>query len=156
MPRAFYVTNTLHSLRLLNSIYQSLVRLYYGGKVHPDNSDIILSNRSSQCTHGGDYKTRGISLDLPFARSQTCRSCESECVINLNETIANYEVILRPSTCETYLNSWRNETILKSARLLELSYFMYPIWGNWLFQCSDHLGWFHSIDFGIECYFAHL
>lgn len=118
MSRAFYVTNTPHSLRFLNSIYQSLVRLHYGGKVHPGVSDIPYSiiTMYTRC-----ITKREVSY---LSRKVKRRSCESERIIHLNATIANYEVISRPS-----FNLWtvretrtliRDETISKSAASIRL------------------------------------
>lgn len=115
MSRAFYVTNTPHLLRFLNSIYQFFAWLYYGKKVHPDDSDITLvSSRSSQCTWRWLQNERYRVLDLFFAIKR--RSCESE-YIYLNGTIANYEVCDLQLVNLRNLNSHliRDEMILKSA-----------------------------------------
>lgn len=117
MSRALYVTNTPHSLQFLNSIYQSLVGLYYGGKVHPGVSDIpypIITTYTRCITK------REVTY---LSRKVKRRSCESERIIHLNATIANYKVISRPS-----FNLWtretrtliRDETISKSAASIRL------------------------------------
>jgi len=82
MPRAFYVTNTPHSLQFLNSIYQPLVRLYCGKETILWKSTsrrfwvsgTTLSNRSAQCMHRRNYETRGtrIAVLWPTFRAVKC------------------------------------------------------------------------------------